>query len=209
MAFLGFESWKIDAGPMRTNCRAAKAVAKDLGGDPNGGIALIADIQTRNIYGDQTAKMKLRYGILISTLHEWNYWRTPDTLAHIYDERVGHGYGAYRLAFMPEIFANHGNFEFAFGAGIGFGFSKHFVDDNVGLNDNEDVFEGFIRPQVSIAYGEKGKAELTIGYHQPFLGTYGEYWYYDTNWESVHYSYSPSELAGVFVKLGYVFAARH
>lgn len=204
-AFIGFNGWKLSGGMMMTDNRASKSVAQDLGGDPSGKTSLMFSIQTRNNYSTNPAKVRIRYGILISALHEWNYWDTPDSLMHVYDYRVGHGYGAYRIGFMPEIFTNRGDFQFTFGAGIGMGFSKHFVDDNTGENDNEDVYEGFIRPQISIGYGNKTKVELTAGYHQPFLGTYGRYWYRDSTWERVYYGYSPTELAGGFVQLGIFF----
>lgn len=205
VAFLGFETWKLAGGLMKTNSSAAKSLAEDLGGDPKDATSLIVSIQTRNDYGNQTGKIKIRYGVLISTLHEWNYWETPDSLDHLYDRLIGYGYGAYRLGFVPEIYSESGNFEFSFGTGIGIGYSKHFFDDNTGENDNEDVFEGFIRPQLSIGYGKRLKAEFTLGYHQPFLGTFGRYWYKDSSWEPVYYGFSPSELAGGFFQLGIVF----
>ena len=205
MAFLGFESWKLSAGFMETNCRASENVANDLGGNPNDDMAITFSIQTMNDYGDQPGRYKIRYGILISTTHQWNYWDTPDTLEHIYDEHLGYGYGAYRIAFIPEIHARKGKFDYSFGVGVGIGYSKHFFDDNTGDNDNEDVFEGFIRPQISVGYGVKTIVALTAGYHRPFLGTYGRYWYKDPDWNSVYYGFSPGELDGLVIQLGIVF----
>jgi len=204
-AFFGVESWALSGGLCNTNSRAAEAIVAEMGGNPDGGTALIIDLQTRNTYGNQEKRIKLRYGVLISALHEWNYWDTPDSIAYRYNTYLGQGYGAYRLAFLPEVYTEKGDFEFAFGSGIGFGYSIHFFDDNIGNNDNQGVFEGFIRPQISAAYGNKVKFELLVGYHLPFLGTFGEYWCYDQYWNEVRYAFSPSEMASSFLQVGVVF----
>jgi len=202
--FFGFDNWEISTGYFFSNSRAAKSLIEETGGNPEAHKAITGDIHLFRDYGDSKGDVQLRLGVVFSTVYLWNFWRSEDSLI-FYGNWIGQGYGAYRLGFMPEVYLDKRNAEYAMGMAVGMGFSIHYFDDNIGKNDNNNAFECFIRPQFSMGLGNNTRLKIIAGYHLPFMGTTSRYWYYSTDWERIDHIFSPSDLAGPFVNIGVAF----
>ncbi|MCK5832877.1 hypothetical protein KAH81_04305 [bacterium] len=122
------------------------------------------------------------------------------------EDESGVGFGDARLAVLPEVYATFGPLDLSGGLAVGGGSIITFINDDNGDNDGEMSFYGFIRPQVSAAYdlGPVG-VELTTGYHMPFAGDEGKFWFIEADGDTVEKTFEPSEMGGIFFELGVFF----
>ncbi|MFP4459770.1 MAG: hypothetical protein ACLFSQ_09305 [Candidatus Zixiibacteriota bacterium] len=124
-------------------------------------------------------------------------------------DESGVGFGNVSIALLPEIHMTFGPANISGGLSVGGGSIITSVNDWNGDNDGDMFFYGFTRPQVSAGYdlGPVG-VRATIGYHLPFTGDKGEFWFIPEGGDSTEkqtYEFETTDLGGPFFEIGLFF----
>jgi len=192
----------VGFGYQLTSADAAIATAEAMGLEVSSTPELMLDI-----HGWSVLNRFMRLGGIISG----GYFDTegePDQ-ATMDEDESGVGFGDARVAFLPEVYADFGPINVGAGVALGGGTLITFVNDNNGDNDNDMYFYGFMRPQVTASYdlGPMG-VQIGTGFHMPLAGAEGEFWFLESDGDTVTNSFEVSEMNGFFVKLDIFFGQK-
>lgn len=192
----------IGFGYQLTNSDAAIATADSMGLEVDNTPLLMLDIHGWSVFN-----RFMRLGGLISGGY-FDAKGTPDE-ATMSEDEAGVGFGDARVAILPEVYIPFGPIETSAGVAVGGGSIITFVNDDNGDNDGDMFFYGFMRPQLTASYdfGPVG-VQVGAGYHIPFAGAEGEFWFIPTGGDTVSHTFEVGEMGGFFAKLDIFFGQK-
>ncbi len=160
-----------------------------------------------DIHGWSVLNRFMRLGGLISGGY-FDAKGKPDETTMSEDES-GVGFGDARVAFLPEVYVPFGPIEASAGFALGGGSIITFVNDDNGDNDGDMFFYAFMRPQITASYdfGPIG-VQVGTGYHMPLAGTEGEFWFIESDGDTVSNTFEVGEMDGFFAKLDVFFGQK-
>lgn len=192
----------VGFGYQFSNSDAAVATADAMGLEVESTPELMLDI-----HGWSVLNRFIRLGGLISGGY-FDAKGEPDASTMSEDES-GVGFGDARVAFLPEVYVPFGPIEASVGFALGGGSIITFINDDNGDNDGDMFFYAFMRPQVTASYdfGPVG-VQVGTGYHMPLAGAEGEFWFIESDGDTVSNTFEVGEMDGFFAKLDVFFGQK-
>ena len=148
----------------------------------------------------------INYFLRLGGIFTLGYWDTEGPWKAMLSDSGGVGFGDMSIAVMPELYYQFKRINIAAGLGVGGGVFVTYIDDAFGENDGDRQFYAFLNPDMSIGYQltEKFAVQAGIGWHLPFAGQNGKYWYYIVRLKKEH-PFEPKEIGGFYFRVGVIF----